>query len=226
MSYRIVVPIGVLLVLLVAAWSFVPIPDLDAATLARYRATLTAMPLAPVIVVVLYVLLGLVAAPGTLLIGATFVCFGTSRGLVYAYAGMLANACTVHAIVRFGARDAVARWLSRDADSRIAGLQRLVKRRGILAVVAMRLTPMPYTIQNVIAGVADVRVVDLVIGTIIGLVPVMALMAGITSQFDAWLDDPTSTRAFVVAGVVVAVLLLAWAVRRWRQGGESSADSD
>jgi phospholipase D1/2 len=219
MRYTVFFAVAVLLVALGIAWSFVPMSALDAASLARYRDTLQAMPLAPLIVVVAFILFGFVSAPATMLVAATLVCFGTTRGLAYAYVGMLASGCTVRAVARFGARDIVGRWLARRADSRIAGLQRLVKRRGMLAVIAMRLTPTPFTIQNVIAGVADVRLVDFVIGTAIGIVPMMALVTGVTSQLDAWLDDPTWTRGFAAVVVAAAVALVAWAVRHRRRAG-------
>jgi phospholipase D1/2 len=204
-----------LVVLVVAWWLAAPMRAFDPATIANFRSNLPSPPLAFVIVVAIYVVLGFVAAPTSLLMGLTFLCFGTTQGLVFAYAGMLANGCAVRAAARGLARETVVAWLERRQDSRIAVLQRRMAQRGLLTIAAMRLTPIPYTIQNVVAGIAGVRLFDFVVGTLIGLVPAMIVIAGVTSQVDAWIDDPQASR-IVVLGVVgvIGVALLGWLARR------------
>jgi uncharacterized membrane protein YdjX (TVP38/TMEM64 family) len=81
----------------------------------------------------------------------------------------------------------------------------------------MRLSPVPYTLQNIVAGVAGVRLRDFLIGTVIGIVPIMAVMAGIATQFDAWIADPEWSQLLAVAAAVAVGILVLWFIARRRQ---------
>jgi phospholipase D1/2 len=215
--------IGIALIALAVAWSATPLAKVfDPDVIGRYRVEAQELPFAPLIVVVAFIVLGLFAAPGSLMIGATTLLFGPTRGALYAFVAMLANGLTVYAIARYAARDFVDAWLARHAASKLGAFTRRLERRGFFAVMLMRLTPAPYTVQNVIIGAARIRIVDFVLGTAIGILPILALMAGITTRFDAWLVDPQWTQLELLVGAVVAAIAIVWWLKRWAtsRGGD------
>ncbi len=204
--------------LLAILWSVAPFGGaLDAATLDRWRAAIRDRPLAPFAAVAGYVALGVVAAPATAMIGATMLLFGARVGVLVAFAGMLANGLATYGVARWAARDAVDAWLSRRAGSKLDALNRVLARRGFVAVTLMRLTPTPYTLQNVLAGAARIALVPFVLGTAIGIAPVIALMAGLTTGLDAWGGDDARVAVLpsivLLALAVVAIVIARRAVR-------------
>ncbi len=204
-------------VLLAIAWSFAPLATfVDAARIVRWRAAARDWPLAPVVAVAAYVALGFVAAPASALIGATMLLFGPVGGAAVAFAGMLASGLATYGAARFVARDVVASWLSRREGSRLDALNRLLARRGFAAVALMRLTPTPYMLQNVLAGAARIAVVPFAAGTAVGIVPVIALIAGLATPFAPADDDGSSRVVVAVAIIAVAIAVLLAARRAWR----------
>lgn len=207
------------LTVLALAWSFTPLGRLfDAARLSTYAEQVRASSIAPLLVVPAFVVGGLIAAPGTFMIGATVLLFGGWPGAAYAYAGMMVNSLVTYAVGRFGARGAVEHWLARHSGSRVAGFNRLLARRGLFAVVLIRLTPFPFTVLSVAAGASRLGLADYVLGTAIGILPIIALLAGIASQLDAWLAHPDWIRLLALAATAIGVVAIAWMLKRWVVG--------
>jgi len=213
---RVFVLIATVLVALAVAWSVTPLAQvLDPRVLVAYEHRIRDWPLAPLAVIAAHVLAGLIAAPGTLMIGATVLLFGAWPGALYAFAGMIANGIVVYAIGRFAARDAVDQWLAARTGSRLDNLNRRLARRGFVAIALIRLAPLPYSLVNIVAGASRIGFADFVLGTAIGLLPVIALLAGVASQFEAWLEHPAWGSLFELIGVALAVLAIVWSIRRW-----------
>ena len=137
-------------VLLVAAlalaWRFTPLGErVNVASLAHALATLTQRPAAPALLLAGYVVAATFAVPITLLITATQLVFGAWPGVAYAAVGTMAAAAANYGI---------GRWLGRDAVRRLAGaranrLSEHIGRRGVLAMVVLRLLPIaPFTVVN------------------------------------------------------------------------------
>lgn len=224
MGARAFAAIVALLAVLAVAWTVTPLARLlDPGVLVAYERQVRAWPLAPLAIIVVHVLSGLIAAPGMLMIAATVLLFGAWPGALYALLGMLANGITVYAIGRFGARRAVDQWLAGRAGSRLDGLNRLLARRGVLTIALVRLAPVPYSLVNIIAGASRIGFVDFVLGTAIGLLPVIALLAGVASRFEAWLEHPGTDSLLALAGVVFAMVCIAVGLRYWvvRRGRET-----
>ena len=204
------------LVALAAAWSLTPLSRVfDPRVLAAYEQQVRDSSFAPLMVIPAFVIGGFVAAPGTLMIGATVLLFGAWPGVAYAFAGMMVNGVVIYAIGRFAARATIEEWLARRTDSRLAAFKRLLARRGFFAVTLMRLTPIPYSLQNVMIGASGIGVADYILGTSIGILPVMAFMAGVVTQFDAWLAHPAWAQLLALIGTGVAVVAIGWMLKRW-----------
>lgn len=165
----------------------------------------------PVLYALLYAALTLTPAPASLLGVAGGVLFGLPVGLAVVLAGAMAGATAGFAGARHLGRDTVLRLGGR----RVTQLDDLVRRRGLLAVVAARLVPLvPFTTLNVACGLTAVRWRDYLLGTAIGILP--AATAFVT--IGAYGTEPGSTPFLVAVGglVLLAVGGLVAARRRSR----------
>ena len=166
-------------------------------------ADIAANPLAPAVVVALFICAGLVGFPVTVLIAATAVSFGAWPGLAYAAAGSLASAT-----VTYG----VGSWLGAGVLRRLLGprlnrIRRGIARRGILAITAVRLVPVaPFTLVNLVAGALKISLTDYLIGTALGLVPGLAAMSLLGDRLARIMTDPTLFDAGALVSIVVAWL--------------------
>jgi phospholipase D1/2 len=206
---------------LAAAWRWGPLGEMvDLAALAARGAAVRDSSLAPLAVVAAFVLASLVAMPITLLILATALVFGPLAGFVYAFAGsMLAGAATFW----------LGRALGRGPVRRLAGrrlnrLSRLLARRGVLAVVTVRVLPVaPFTLVNMVAGASHLRGRDFLLGTALGLLPGIASIVLFSDRLAAALFEPSAGNfagfALALAAIAVAgIVLYRWLSRRAAAG--------
>lgn len=164
-------------------------------------------PLAPLLVIGVYVVGSLLMVPITVLIMTTALTFGFWQGVGYSLVG----AC-LGGVAGFGAGN----WLGRDTVRRVSGprLRRaseLLGRGGLLSVVAVRLVPVaPFTIANLILGASHIGLRDFVLGSAIALLPGIVLINLFETHLHEAIARPTwSTVLIAVVIPIVAVLLLA-----------------
>ncbi|MGI9026247.1 MAG: TVP38/TMEM64 family protein [Burkholderiaceae bacterium] len=214
---RLIVTAGVVALLagLALAWSISPLKHaFDIHALVAMGHTLRASPLAPLALMGVYVIAGLIAMPLTLLIGATVIAFGAWPGALYAFVGSLINGTLIYAIGRFAGRDLVTEWLARRGGSKIETLNRQLERRGLIAMALIRLVPISYSLVNLIAGASKIRFVDFAAGTALGLVPVIGLIAGLAAEFDQWLEHPSWRHLFALLCAAIVVFATIWLIRQ------------
>ncbi|WP_422034525.1 VTT domain-containing protein [Reyranella sp.] len=185
-----------LIVLLTLAWQFTGLKEL--AQPDQIRALLEGAegePWALGLVVGLFLLGGAVAFPVTILILATAAVFGPWWGMLYAAAGVAASAGLMFAVgARFG-QDVPKRLLGRRWDKLLERLQR----RGLLAMVALRIVPVaPFSLVNVAAGAGSIRFVDYALGTLIGMGPGIAAIALMGDRIARVLADPSAGQIAVL----------------------------
>lgn len=205
---RLIVAAGVVALLagLALAWGISPLRNaFDLHALAAMGSALHDSSLAPLALMGVYVIAGLIAMPLTLLIGATVIAFGAWPGALYAFVGSLINGTLIYAIGRFAGREVVSDWLTRRGRSKIETLNRHLERRGLIAIALIRLAPLPYSLINLIAGASKIRFVDFVVGTALGLVPVIGLLAGLAVEFDQWLEHPSWRHFFALLAAAIVV---------------------
>ena len=209
------VVLGVLLAGLLAAVLVAGVPDA-----AGIRADVDALgALAPVAFVLLYAGLTLLPAPRNVLSAAAGLLFGLVQGVLLAVPGALLGAVAGFGLGRLLGREAVERF----GGARVARVDALLARRGLVAVLVARLVPVvPFTGVNYAAGLTAVRFGDFVVGTAIGVVPGTVAYAAL----GAYGTSPTSW-PFVTAVAVLLVLSLvgAWfgGRRRFSRPGGSAA---
>lgn len=202
-----------LLLLAAAAWRFTPLgegagPEEIAAWLDRARGAAIAPPL----VLLAYLLGALVVFPVTLLVVATAVVFGPWEGFLYALAGALASGSLTYVLGSRLGRDTIRRM----AGSRVNRLSRMIGRRGIVAMMLLRIFPVaPFTVVNVVCGASHMRFRDYMIGTLLGMGPgilVLSLFAGRVADVIRN-PDPVEVLALVAVGLLLGAIVLV--VARW-----------
>jgi phospholipase D1/2 len=167
-----------------------------------------------------FLVLELVAFPVTLLIAATAAAFGPWLGFLYAASGAMLSAIATYAVGALLGKETLRQVLGR----RMRGIRRVMKRQGVLTVAAIRLVPIaPFAVVNAVAGALQVRFIDFVCGTAIGMAPGLLLMSALGHQITQVLIRPTTFGLMLLAiGIVVwigiAVAAQA-AVARYTRGG-------
>ncbi|MGB3829147.1 MAG: VTT domain-containing protein [Ornithinimicrobium sp.] len=125
-------------------------------------------PAAPVVFVLIYAMATLLPLPKNVFAALAGVMFGLVLGVVVVFLAALLGAAAAFALSRVLGRDAVERI----TGARVARVDALLNRRGILAVIAVRLVPiLPFTVINYSAGLTSVRTRDYAIGTAVGIIP-------------------------------------------------------
>jgi uncharacterized membrane protein YdjX (TVP38/TMEM64 family) len=153
----------------------------------------------PVVYAAIFAAASLTPAPATVLTVGAGALFGWTIGVPVALAGSL-----VGAMISFGA----ARMLGRTTveglgGDRLARLDEMVRRRGVAAVIGIRLVPTgPFAIVNAACGLTAVRVRDYAIGTTVGMVPGTVTFVA----FGAFGTNPGSL-PFLLAVVSLVVLI-------------------
>ncbi len=206
-----------------AAWKWTPLQthcELD--NLARLAAGLRENPFAVPIVIGVYVVGGLVMFPLMALVLATIFTFDPLTAFGISLAGCLANAVALFAVGYGLGRETVRRL----AGKRFDRLSARLERQGFLVVTTLRLFPIaPYTIVNFVAGAADIRFRDYVLGTVLGLVPWLALICSLSEPIARAVRHPTPLSTGLFALLVVVVYVANYTANRWLAKKDAQAAS-
>jgi uncharacterized membrane protein YdjX (TVP38/TMEM64 family) len=199
--------------LLALVWGFTPIARFaNPEAVAAAMAVVSASPWQFAIVLGCFLGAGLVVFPVVLLIIACAAVFGPVLGFVYSSAGLLASAALNYAIGTWLGREVLLNALGRRFDS----TQSALMRRGLVTTAVVRAIPgSPFALVSVAAGASDIRFLDYLIGTAIGIMVPVVLLTVATEQASRLLTEPTPIQFAVLAGVIafwIAVAFCAQAV--------------
>jgi uncharacterized membrane protein YdjX (TVP38/TMEM64 family) len=145
----------------------------------------------------------------------------TAVSLVFGalFGALAGSACAlIAALVAASVAFAAARWLAREAVAdrlrgRAARFDSWLSRRGLLAVVVVRLVPIaPYGLVSYLYGSTGVRTRHYLLGTFIGATPSAVTWAGIGAAVIDRGQLGVLTIVPAAAGLVVTVCAAAW----WR----------
>jgi uncharacterized membrane protein YdjX (TVP38/TMEM64 family) len=126
-------------------------------------------------------------------------------------AGALASGAATFAIGRMLTRGAVREI----AGPRLSALSKRLRRRGLLAVLLVRLLPVaPYTVVNIVAGGARIRWRDFLLGTALGLLPGLILTSAFVDRAIAAVASPDPQTLATLVIVIAAIVGLVAALRR------------
>lgn len=203
-----VISAGLVILALGLMWQFVPLakPDMVRAELAA----LAGNPLAPVIVVLVFVIGGFLMFPVTVLIAATAAAFGPWLGFGYAALGALLSALATYALGSLIGRRTLRDFLG----PKLNRVRQRVARRGVLAVAAIRMVPIaPFTVINLAAGASAIPVFDYMAGTLLGMLPSLIMISAIGNQLARILTLPTPFDLAVLTAAVAAWIALSIGVQ-------------
>lgn len=198
---------------LAAAWRWGPLGDLvDFDALAAWAGSVRDSALAPLAVVAAFIAGSLIAAPITLMILVTAFVFGSVEGFAYAFVGSMLGA---------GVTFWVGRALGRGTVRRLAGgqlnkLSRMLARRGVLAVVAVRILPVaPFTLVNMVAGASHLRVRDFLLGTALGMLPGITAVVLFSDRLAATVFEPSAANFAWFALALAVIAAVGFALYGW-----------
>ena len=125
-------------------------------------------PFAPAIIIGIFVVLGSLMFPVTVLIGATAAAFGPWYGFGYALIGAMASAAATYAIGALIGKNTLRDFLGPQLNR----IRQRVAKRGVIAVAAIRTVPIaPFTVINLAAGASAIPLFDYMAGTLLGMLP-------------------------------------------------------
>lgn len=152
------------------------------------------------------------AVPLTFLTLVALVAFGPWAGFACAMAGALLGAAASYGIGAFLGHAVLVRL----AGPRINMLSQRMARRGLVAVILVRLVPVaPFAVVNMVAGASHIRLRDLLLGTAIGIAPGTLAMVLFVDQIAAALRAPTPLTFALLGGTVLLIIAGAWGLQRW-----------
>jgi phospholipase D1/2 len=216
---------GILILLLLfgiaAAWIWTPLKHwLDLDSLLYYSSFIAERRTAPLIVLAVYLLGGILYFPVTLLIVATAVTFGPFTAFFYSLAGCLLSAALCYRLGMFFGRDAVRKF----GGNRVNSLSRRLAKHGLLMIVMIRLFPAgPFSFFNFVAGASHMRFRDFILGTTIGLLPGLITMTLLGGRLGQTLRNPKIENFLlftVLAVLFIAVNIVVWHRLDGRKNGK------
>ena len=187
---------------------------LEPHALAQWGRSLLSLPLGSVLVLGGYVLAVLMAMPVAVLITVGALVFGPWPGMAYALSGMVSGAVVTYGIGRFVGGQAVDSWAS---TGRMHAMAQALKRRGLWAIVFIRVVPVaPFVMVNMAAGAIRVPLKHYVLGTFLGLAPGTIMISLFTDRLaQAWQAPSASTLGWL-AFSVLALVATGVGLKRWQ----------
>ncbi len=207
--------LGLLLLALLAlavAWSATPLREwLDIDTIVA-RLQQLGQAFGPVAAIAGFTVAVALAVPLSFLTLVTIVAFGPWAGVACALSGALLGAVISYTIGMTLGRSAVQRL----GGERVQALNRQLARRGLLAVIVVRMVPVaPFAVVNMVCGASHIRLRDLLLGSAIGTMPFNLAAMIFMPQMIAALKQPNSTTWLLLAITVALIVLGSWGLRRW-----------
>jgi uncharacterized membrane protein YdjX (TVP38/TMEM64 family) len=201
------------LVALVLVWRFTPLAEAATAeNVLDWVQRFAGQWWAPLVVVLAYTPASLVMFPRPLITLASVVAFSPWTGFALAIAGNLLAAALAYVAGRVFGRNTVRRI----AGEKLNRLCNALRRRGLLAMTAIRLVPIaPFAVESVVAGAIRIRFWHFALGTFIGMLPGTLATTVFGGQIETALRDPSQINYWLVGGVVLLLAVGALVVRRW-----------
>lgn len=211
MAVRTIVKLGtgaLALLLLALVWGFTPIARFaNPEAVAGAMAVISASPWQFAIVLGCFLSAGLVVFPVVLLIIACAAVFGPVLGFVYSSAGLLASAALNYAIGTWLGHEMLLNALGRHFASTRSALMR----RGLITTAVVRAIPgSPFALVSVAAGASNIRFLDYLLGTAIGIMVPVILLTGATHQASRLLTEPSVIQFALLIGVIALWIAVAF----------------
>ncbi|HEY8539226.1 MAG TPA: VTT domain-containing protein, partial [Steroidobacteraceae bacterium] len=204
---------------LAAIWKFTPLAQwLEPERVTGWAREFGGKRWAPLLVIAAYTPACIVMFPRPVITLFAVVAFGPWLGFLYAMLGIeLAAWVTYMAGRRFDRRT-----VHRVAGRNLHRMLEVMRKRGLLAMTALRLVPLaPFAVEGVVAGAVRIKLWHFLVGTGLGMLPGTLAATILSDQLQAALEDPGRVNYWLIAGAVLLVMLATLFVRRWLIGAAS-----
>ena len=209
---------------LTAMWQFTPVGEtFTPARVTDWARAFADTAWAPLIVLAAFTPAAIVMFPRPLITLFAVVAFGPWLGFAYSMAGILISALFTYWLGTRMDRSTVRRL----AGPKLSRILDVLRRRGLVALTALRLVPLaPFTIEGIVAGAIRIPLRDFTIGTAIGMLPGTLAATVFGDQLETALRNPADVNLWIVGAVIVALTTATLVVRRWlltQQAHDASA---
>ena len=172
----------------------------------------------PFLVVGVFLVGAALMVPVTLMIIGASATLGLVWGLTYAALGTLISAAVFYGLGAWLGTGVVRRV----TGGRLAKVRDAIRRRGVLAIAAIRVVPLaPFSFVNLAAGATSVGFWPFIIGTALGMAPGFIVLSALGDRLYRLVSEPTVTGIAIVLALLLiwlATLLFAqhWARRQMK----------
>ena len=204
--------ICILLLGLLLLWQTTPLQRLvEPERLIGWLESFASRAWAPLAVVGIYVAAGLAVVPVTLLIVLTAMTFGPWLGTLYAMVGSMASAAVTYQLGALVGKQAMRSLMG----PRLDHMSRKLAKRGIVSVATARVIAIaPFTFVNVVAGASHIRFSDYMLGTLLGMLPVVVMMTALGGGLRELWEHQDTASLTLVGLVLLACIGLTLALQR------------
>jgi uncharacterized membrane protein YdjX (TVP38/TMEM64 family) len=175
---------------------------------------------APIIVLLAYTPACITMFPRPLITLFAVVAFGPWLGFLYAMLGIQVAAWLTYVAGQRLNRGTVRRLAGRKLNAIID----VLRRRGLIAMTALRLVPLaPFAVEGIVAGAVRIKLWHFLVGTALGILPGTLAATVFGDQLEALIQDRAAVNYWLIAAAVLLLVAATWLVRRWLNN--SSAQS-
>ena len=198
---------------LAAAWRYTPLSAfVTAERIIEWAQGFGNVPWAPFVVMLAYTPACFVMFPRPLITLFAVIAFGPVVGFGYSIIGILGAALATYFAGRALPSDSVRRL----TGDKLHEMSEVLRRRGLLAVFAMRIVPVaPFVVEGIVCGAVRIKLWHFSLGTVLGMAPGTLTTSVFGDQIQTALADPSRINYWLIAGVVVLFAVLIYFVRRW-----------
>jgi uncharacterized membrane protein YdjX (TVP38/TMEM64 family) len=192
---------GLTIVAAALIWEYTPLAEMiDPKAIGRVLREFADGPWAPLVVIAIFVIGGLVVFPVVVLIAATAATFGPLFGFIYAAIGTMVSAFVTYSIGALLGKQSLRDLLG----PRLDNVRKRVARKGVIAVALIRLVPIaPFTIVNLLAGASEITIAQYLLGTALGMLPGIFMMSVLGHQLSQIVLHPNASSLAMLATAVV-----------------------
>lgn len=193
-------------------WRFTPVADLvDPRHLARQFDALQDETWAPFAFAAAFPLLGLVVFPVTALSALVAFLFPPQIAIAVSFSGIMMSAALLHWLgTRF------EKTVRRSLGPALTRVEEALSDHGIVTIAAIRMIPLaPFTFVNLIAGALGVPFRDYMLGSALGLMPGMILLAFFGRQARQFWHHPSVSGVLIGIGFAILWLGVTFGLQRW-----------
>lgn len=168
-------------------------------------------PLAPLILVALFLVAGVTGVPINLIVVGATLAAGPWRALGCGVLGAHLAALAGYGLGHHFGKGLLKRW----ASESVRRLDRRLGERGVWPVALVRVLPVaPFVVVNVVAGASQLKLRDFNLGTLWGMAPGMAGVVLLTHRLNVAVADPGWGNVLIFALVLALVVGAVVFVRR------------